>query len=118
RLRPRAQRQYGSRVLGPLVPPVVVALGVSGTTAGPALQSTALHNVWIPVHVVLALLGIAAFVLNFAGSIMYLLQERQLKARRPGTFYYRLPSLETLDRLTFRALTLGFPFLTVGLILG
>src|SRR5439155_1466847 len=60
----------------------------------------------------------AAFVLNFAGSIMYLLQERQLKARRPGTFYYRLPSLETLDRLTFRALTLGFPFLTVGLMLG
>ncbi len=49
---------------------------------------------------------------------MYLLQERQLKARRPGTFYYRLPSLETLDRLTFRALTLGFPFLTVGLMLG
>jgi len=106
-----AERQYGIRVLGAFVLPVVVVLSVSGTMAGPALQSTALHNVWITVHVVLALLGIAAFV-------MYLLQERQLKARRPGTFYYRLPSLETLDRLTFRALTLGFPFLTVGLILG
>src|SRR5437879_647384 len=113
-----AERQYGIRVLGAFVLPVVVVLSVSGTMAGPALQSTALHNVWITVHVVLALLGIAAFVLNFAGSIMYLLQERQLKARRPGTFYYRLPSLETLDRLTFRALTLGFPFLTVGLMLG
>src|SRR5260370_1132774 len=91
-----AERQYRIRVLGPFVLPVVVVLSVSGTMAGPALQSTALHNVWITVHVVLALLGIAAFVLNFAGSIMYLLQERQLKARRPGTFYYRLPSLETL----------------------
>ena len=30
---------------------------------------------------------------------MYLLQERQLKAKRPGAFYYRLPALETLDRL-------------------
>jgi ABC-type transport system involved in cytochrome c biogenesis permease subunit len=29
-----------------------------------------------------------------------------------------LPALETLDRLTFRTLALGFPFLTVGLILG
>ena len=56
--------------------------------------------------------------LNFAGAVMYLLQERQLKARRPGAFYYRLPPLETLDRLTYRALALGFPFLTVGLLLG
>jgi ABC-type uncharacterized transport system permease subunit len=52
------------------------------------------------------------------GGIMYLLQERQLKTKRPGAFYYRLPSLATLDRLTFRTLALGFPFLTVGLILG
>jgi len=49
---------------------------------------------------------------------MYLLQERQLKARRPGTIYYRLPPLETLDRLTVATLTVGFPFLTVGLALG
>src|SRR5439155_1556826 len=46
------------------------------------------------------------------------LQERQLKAKRPGALYYRLPDLETLDRLTYRTLALGFPFLTTGLILG
>src|SRR2546428_7955750 len=49
---------------------------------------------------------------------MYVLQERQLKAKRPGALYYRLPDLETVDRLTYRALALGFPFLTTGLILG
>src|SRR5262249_58754602 len=58
------------------------------------------------------------FVLNFAGAVMYVLQERQLKTRRPGAFYYRLPPLETLDQLTYRTLTLGFPFLTAGLLLG
>jgi ABC-type transport system involved in cytochrome c biogenesis permease subunit len=73
---------------------------------------------WMWVHVVPSLLGLAALVLNFAGAVMYLLQERQLKRRRAGAMYYRLPSLETLDRLTYRALTLGFPFLTAGLILG
>jgi len=62
--------------------------------------------------------GLAALVLNFDSAIMYLLQERQLKARRPGTFYYRMPSLETLDRLTLMTLTAAFPFLTVGLALG
>src|SRR5437588_831010 len=66
----------------------------------------------------LALVGIAAFVLNFAGAIMYLLQERQIRHKRPGRFYHRLPPLETLDRWTYRTLALGFPFLTTGLILG
>src|SRR3990172_4701118 len=66
----------------------------------------------------LGLMGIAAFALNFAGALMSLLQERQLKARRPGALYYRLPDLQTLDRLTYRTLALGFPFLTTGLILG
>jgi ABC-type uncharacterized transport system permease subunit len=115
-----AERQYGIKVLGAFVLPVVVIFGISKTVAMPGFEAMrpTLHSAWITVHVVLALLGIAAFVLNFAGGIMYLLQERQLKARRPGAFYYRLPSLETLDRLTFRTLTLGFPFLTVGLMLG
>jgi ABC-type transport system involved in cytochrome c biogenesis permease subunit len=72
--------------------------------------------VWV--HIALAMVGIAAFVLNFAGAFMYLLQERQLKTKRPGRFYYRLPDLQTLDRLTYRTLALGFPFLTTGLILG
>jgi ABC-type uncharacterized transport system permease subunit len=116
-----AERQYAMKVLGAFVLPVVVVLSVWRSMVMPAaLQAIAptLHNVWITIHVGLALVGIAAFVLNFAGGIMYLIQEQQLKARRPGAFYYRLPSLETLDRLTFRTLTLGFPFLTVGLMLG
>src|SRR3989442_13876081 len=83
----------------------------------PLIGST-LRGAWVWVHILLALIGIAAFVLNFAGALMYLLQERQLKAKRPGAFYYRLPDLQTLDRLTYRTLALGFPFLTTGLILG
>jgi ABC-type uncharacterized transport system permease subunit len=87
--------------------------GLRALVLGPTSRS-----VWIWIHVVLALLGLAALVLNFAGAVMYVLQEHQLKAKRPGAFYYRLPPLETLDRLTYRALTLGFPFLTAGLLLG
>ncbi|HYE91056.1 MAG TPA: cytochrome c biogenesis protein CcsA, partial [Terriglobales bacterium] len=78
----------------------------------------AFRGAWVWVHIALAMIGIAAFVLNFAGAVMYLLQERTLKAKRTGAFYYRLPDLQTLDRLTYRTLALGFPFLTTGLILG
>lgn len=112
------ERQYRLPVLGAFVYPVMVVLALKATAARPVGLGGALHNAWIWIHIGLALIGIAAFVLNFAGAIMYLLQERQLKRRRPGAFYYRLPALETLDRLTYQTLALGFPFLTIGLVLG
>lgn len=114
------ERKSGVKVLGAFVLPVVSMLGVSSAASplGLGQMDRAIISVWLWVHIALALVGIAAFVLNFAGAIMYVLQERQLKAKRPGTFYYRLPALETLDRLTYRTLALGFPFLTTGLILG
>jgi cytochrome c-type biogenesis protein CcsB len=114
-----AEREYRIKVLGAFVLPVVLLLGLALPTG---LREFALapriRSAWVWTHVTLALLGLGALVLNFAGAVMYVLQERQLKARRPGAVYYRLPSLETLDRLTYRALTLGFPFLTAGLLLG
>lgn len=114
------ERQYGVKVLSAFVLPVVLMLSMSSTARplnlGP--MDRALPGAWLWVHIALVLAGIAAFVLNFAGALMYVLQERQLKAKRPGAFYYRLPALETLDRLTYRTLVIGFPFLTTGLILG
>lgn len=115
-----AERHYGVKVLGAFVIPIVLVLSVwtMARPAGLEPMGRALQSAWIWVHIALALVGIAAFVLNFAGAIMYLVQERQLKGKRPGQFYYRLPALETLDRLTYRTLALGFPFLTTALILG
>lgn len=115
-----AERQSGLKVLGAFVLPVVLMLSVSITARPLNLRQIApvLTSAWVWVHIALALIGIAAFILNFAGAVMYLLQERQLKAKRPGAFYYRLPALETLDQLTYKTLAVGFPFLTTGLILG
>jgi ABC-type uncharacterized transport system permease subunit len=112
------ERRTGLRVLGAFVLPIVVVLSLKAATPRAVTLAPALASVWIWIHIALALIGIAAFVFNFAGALMYLLQEHQLKAKRPGAFYYRLPALETLDHLTFRTLALGFPFLTTGLVLG
>lgn len=112
------ERRSGLRYLGAFVLPVAVILSFQASGPRAGTLDPALGSAWIWVHIALAMIGIAAFVVNFAGAIMYLLQERQLKAKRPGAFYYRLPPLETLDHLTSRTLALGFPFLTVGLILG
>ncbi|HMH51525.1 MAG TPA: cytochrome c biogenesis protein CcsA [Candidatus Acidoferrum sp.] len=114
------ERRYQVKVLGAFVLPIVVVLSLKTIirSAGLAQIGPTLGSAWIWVHITLATVGIAAFVLNFAGAVMYLLQEHQLRTKRLGAFYYRLPALETLDRLTYRTLALGFPFLTVGLILG
>ena len=115
------ERQYRIPALGAFVMPVVLVLSLKASAARPAgLEQigAAFRGAWVWVHIALAMVGIAAFILNFAGALMYLLQERQLKTKRPGAFYYRLPDLQTLDRLTYRTLALGFPFLTTGLILG
>ena len=113
------ERRYGITAFGAFLLPVVLALGLGLPTG---LRDLALEpqasSAWILVHVALVLVGLAALVLNFGSALMYVLQERQLKAKRPGVFYYRMPSLQTLDRLTLVTLTVAFPFLTVGLGLG
>lgn len=113
------ERHRRVRPLAAFVLPVVLALGLglpSGLRSivfeGPAPSG------WVVVHVALVLVGLAALVLNFGGALMYLLVERQLKAKRPGAGHNPLPPLETLDRLTVATLTVAFPFLTVGLALG
>jgi ABC-type uncharacterized transport system permease subunit len=113
------ERRYGITAFGAFVLPVVLALGLGLPTG---LRDLALEpqasSAWILVHVALVLVGLAALVLNFGSALMYVLQERQLKSRRPGSFSSRMPPLETLDRLTLVTLTAAFPFLTVGLALG
>ena len=63
-------------------------------------------------------LGDGIFAIAFLAAIMYLIQERQIKKKTRGTFYSRLPSLETLDSINHYSLIYGFPFLTFGMISG
>ena len=63
------------------------------------------------------MLGIALFVLAGAAAVLYLLQERRLKSKRPGG-KGQLPALDALDRAEHRFLVAGFPLLTVGILSG
>jgi ABC-type transport system involved in cytochrome c biogenesis permease subunit len=79
-------------------------------------QNTQLRDAWLFIHVVMVLLGSAALLFMAVASIFYLIQERQLKAKRPGSFFDRLPPLGTLDDLITRAMGFGFIFMTLGVI--
>ena len=78
----------------------------------------ALNSWWLPVHTVFAFLGNAIFVVAFFVSIFYLIVERAIKKKKRLTFSERLPSLDTLDRVNYRCMSCGFPFLTIGIISG
>ncbi len=78
----------------------------------------ALQSLWLPIHVSLAFLGNSLFAVAFAIAIMYLLQERQIKGKKIGSVYHRLPSLKVLDEINYRCLTWGFPLMTMGIVTG
>ena len=77
-----------------------------------------LQSAWLPIHAGTSLFAYAFFSLAFCGSIMYLLQERELKSKKFGYFFSRLPSLDALDQLNSHCLTIGFVFLTLGMVTG
>ena len=77
-----------------------------------------LKSLFLPIHTTLAFFGYAALFVAFAGGILYLIQERELRSRAPRTFYYLIPSLERCDTLSARAVEAGFALLTLAIITG
>lgn len=79
----------------------------------PALQSW-----WLPVHAGISVISYGFLALAFCSGIMYLLQEHELKSKRFGYFFTRLPSLDSLDQLNSHCLATGFILFTLGIITG
>ncbi len=105
---------------GTFVSPMVTALMTIAAFSSREIMPLppALKSAWLPVHASIAIMANGFLALAFCGGIMYLLQERELKKKRFGLFYTRLPSLEALDTLNHHCLAIGFPLLTLGIITG
>jgi len=76
------------------------------------------HKGWLVAHIILIFTGYAALVLSFGASLLYLVQERRLKAKKSSSMISFLPALEVIDQIGYRSLLLGFPFMTLGLLTG
>jgi ABC-type uncharacterized transport system permease subunit len=88
----------------------------------PAFTNPVVRSGWIGVHISLIFAGYAALILSFAASLLYIVQSRNLKSKlknpTAGGFFSRLPSLEVIDDIGYKSLILGFPFMTLGLVMG
>ena len=73
---------------------------------------------WGTAHGILYLIGAVGSCVGAAAGLMYLAQARRLKRKRPPRFGFVLPSLEQCERVNRAAITVAFPFLTAGLVVG
>lgn len=102
-------------VLGMFVSPVIfLVIGYASMQSKeihalmPALQSS-----WLGFHVSMAIIGYGAFGVAFGVAMVYLLRDRL-----HGPLAQRIPAEETLDLIIYRAVALGFLFLTMCMITG
>lgn len=114
------QMRFRLRILGSFVVPFAVFIMIISSTMpwmeGPVKPM--FKSIWLTIHVTTIFMGDGLFAIMFLVAIMYLIQEYQIKNKRLGSFYSRLPSLATLDGLNYTALIYGFTMLTVGMITG
>jgi ABC-type transport system involved in cytochrome c biogenesis permease subunit len=80
-------------------------------------SSETARGTWLIIHIVAELLGYAALLFTSIGSVLYLIQERQLKRKVVPSIYRMLPPLGTLDDLILTSLSAGFVFITIGVII-
>lgn len=114
------------RVYGAFLIPVAAVLMaaaqlVGGTGVATSLtpeQLNQLDSYGIGFHVALIVFANAAFAFAAVSSGLYLFQEGQLKRHRTSRFGRRLPSLATLQTVSRRSVSLGYPIYTAGLTLG
>ena len=108
------------KALGAFVTPLATVIMAASSMQPSHIMplAPALQSFWLPVHATICLAADAVFLLAFCLALMYLLQERQIKAKKLGAFFKRLPSLQTLDAMNNLCLKIGFPLLTLGIVTG
>ena len=111
---------YDTTAPGIVVFPLVFLLTLMGVIHKEpfVLASETAKRGWVIAHVSLIFAGYAALVLSFSASLVYLLQERALKAKRSTGILSRFPALQVTDEIGLRSLLIGFPFMTAGLLIG
>jgi cytochrome c-type biogenesis protein CcsB len=107
-------------VLGSFIAPLVACLLIisSAIPSTEVMVKPIFRSLWLTVHVSTSFVGNGMLAVTFVAGIMYLVQERQIKKKKLGTVYSRLPSLATLDSINHYSLIWGFCFLTIGMITG
>jgi cytochrome c-type biogenesis protein CcsB len=116
------RRRYGLSWMGPIVTAIELVLlmvAVLWLYDPIAPLSDALLPYWLVIHVMSAIIATGAFTLGGITSALYLVKARSLAKDRAADHGYiaRLPSLATLDRVSYRIHAFGFPVWTFAVLI-
>jgi ABC-type transport system involved in cytochrome c biogenesis permease subunit len=107
------------RSMGVFVAMLLVALDVIPVLdPGVSPRPDVLRSPLFAIHVLSLLFAYASFALACVLGVTYVLLFTEIKAKHLGFFYTRLPSLQALDMMNGRAVTVGWIFLTIGVVIG
>ena len=114
------KKTYKVAGLGSIVLPVVSIMVIWSLVLPSPIKPLppVLQSYWLPIHTSFAFIGDAIFLVGCLVSVVYLLAERDIKRKRLHAIFGSFPSLDTLDRINYRCMSFGFPFLTIGIITG
>jgi ABC-type uncharacterized transport system permease subunit len=112
--------RHRERSIGPFLIPFIVLTTTVGlllpdSTSAPA-EGT--RGPLFALHVTLAILAYAAFTFSFVLSLLYLIQNRQLRRRQTGILFARLPALEVISRMNRTSVSIGLAALVTSLVIG
>jgi ABC-type transport system involved in cytochrome c biogenesis permease subunit len=114
-----AELTTDERAMGAFIMPLLVALqSIPAFSPGVEQRDELLRGPLFGLHVSSLLFAYASFALACVIGITYVLLFKEIKAKHLGFFYARLPSLQTLDSMNQRAITVGWICLTIGIIVG
>jgi ABC-type transport system involved in cytochrome c biogenesis permease subunit len=108
-------------ILGAFVLPWAAAsLGLAVLKADPSVSPLRpeLRSYWLNLHPMLLMTAYAALANAFGVALAFLVQERQVKSRKPTELCYRLPPLDELEALNGRIVAWAIPVLAAGLAMG
>lgn len=107
------------RGMGVFILPFIVSLQcIPVLFPGVESADPVLDSPWFWVHVSSLLFAYASFALAGMLGLTYVLQFTEIKKKHLGYLYRRLPSLQILDLMNSRAVTVGWLFLTAGVVVG
>ncbi|HJT67737.1 MAG TPA: cytochrome c biogenesis protein CcsA [Pyrinomonadaceae bacterium] len=113
--------RYRAQAVGAFTMPLIsflifIALLVN---PGPTDTATSLSATRLfPIHTTLVIFAYAAFFIVFMASVMYLLQERNLRLKTFSAIFHRLPPLTTVNELATSSAIVGLTLLTLGIATG
>ncbi len=77
-----------------------------------------LRNRMLGLHVISAILGYSGFTISAVYGLLFLLLYKNLRKNKFGLIFSRMPSLETLEKLSYYSVLIGFILLTIAIVIG